>query len=95
MKVTNAEITDESGGAAIERILYIDDEVVFSDLANISFLRSWGDGGEKFVDATGNEIKPKQVEQPQRLQQYVRDSVGYITEPYLIYFTEGTHEIKI
>ena len=95
MKVTNAEITEESGGAAIERILYIDDEVVFSDLANISFLRSWGDGGEKFVDATGNEIKPKQVEQPQRLQQYVRDSVGYITEPYLIYFTEGTHEIKI
>ena len=58
-------------------------------------MRAWSDGGEKFVDITGNEIKPKQIETPQRIQQYVRDSVGYVTEPYLVYFTEGVHEIKI
>ena len=95
MKASNDAITEESGGAAIERIFYIDGELLFDDLANISFLRSWTDGGEKFIDATGNEIKPKQVEKPQRIQQFVRDSVGYVTEPYLVYFTEGTHTIEI
>ena len=95
MKASNDAIAEESGGATIERIIYINNEIVFEDLSNISFNRSWGDGGTKFVDATGNEIKPKQVEKPQRIQQYVKDSVGYVTEPYLIYFSEGTHEIKI
>ena len=94
MKASNDAITEESGGAAIERNIYIDGEIAYTDLANISFLRSWTDGGTKFIDATGNEIKPKQVEKPQRIQQYVRDSVGYVTEPYLVYFSEGTHEIK-
>lgn len=95
MKASNDEITEESGGAAIERNIYVDGVIPFADLANISFMRAWSDGGEKFVDVTGNEIKPKQIETPQRIQQYVRDSVGYVTEPYLVYFTEGVHEIRI
>ncbi len=95
MKASNSSINEESGGAAIERIFYIDGKLLFEDLANISFLRSWADGGEKFIDATGNEIKPKQIEKTQRIQQYVRDSVGYVTEPYLIYFSQGTHTIEI
>lgn len=95
MNASNAGIDEVSGGAAIERIFYIDGKILFNDLKNISFVRSWSDGGEKFIDATGNEIKPKQIEKPERIQQYVRDSVGYVTEPYLVYFTEGTHTIEI
>jgi len=95
MKSSNDSITEESGGAVIERNIYVDGEIPFADLANISFMRAWSDGGEKFVDVTGNEIKPKQIETPQRIQQYVRDSIGYVTEPYLVYFTAGEHEIKI
>ena len=95
MNASNEAINEISGGAAIERIFKIDGKLPFGDLANISFLRSWSDGGKKFVDATGNEIKPRQVEKPQRLQQYVKDSVGYVTEPYLVYFEAGTHEIEL
>lgn len=95
MGIPNCGIDEISGGAAIERIISIDGEVPFDDLKNISFVRTWSDGGEKFIDATGNEIKPKQVEVPQRTQQYVRDSVGYVTEPYLLYFGEGEHTIEI
>lgn len=95
MGASNASITEESGGAAIERIFYIDGELPYDDLSNISFLRSWTDGGNKFIDATGNEIKPKQIEKPMRLQQYAKDSVGYVTEPYLVYFTAGDHTIEI
>lgn len=80
--------TEESGGSPIERIIKINDEVLFDDLANVSFLRTWSDDpeGEKFIDAAQNEIKPRQVEVPRDVQQYVRDSVGYVTEPYLVYF---------
>lgn len=95
MGITNSGIDEISGGAAIERIISIDGVVPFDDLKNISFVRTWSDGGDKFIDATGNEIKPKQVEAPQRTQQYVRDSVGYVTEPYLLYFGEGEHTIEI
>lgn len=95
MNASNSAIDEESGGAAIERIFYVDGKLPYDDLRNISFLRSWSDGGNKFIDATGNEIKPKQVEKTQRLQQYVKDSVGYVTEPYLVYFSKGTHTIEI
>lgn len=95
MNASNLAIDEESGGAAIERIFYVDGKLPYDDLRNISFLRSWSDGGNKFIDATGNEIKPKQVEKTQRLQQYVKDSVGYVTEPYLVYFSKGTHTIEI
>jgi hypothetical protein len=95
MKADNEAITEVSGGAAIERIIKVDGNVPFNDLGNISFLRSWTDGGSKFIDATGNEIKPRQIEITQRLQQYLKDSVGYVTEPYLVYFEAGNHEIEI
>ena len=95
MKASNETIDEISGGAAIERIIKVDGVLPFDDLGNISFMRSWTDGGSKFIDATGNEIKPRQVEQPKRLQQYVKDSVGYVTEPYLVYFEAGEHDIEI
>jgi len=95
MGASNVSITEVSGGATIERNIKIDGQIPFDDLGNISFLRVWSDGGNKFIDATGNEIKPRQVEKPQRLQQYVKDSVGYVTEPYLVYFEAGEHDIEI
>lgn len=95
MNASNSAITEESGGATIERAIYIDGKIPFEDVANVSFVRTWGDGGDKFVDAKGNEIKPTQIEKPQRNQAYVRDSVGYVTEPYLFYFSQGTHSIQI
>lgn len=95
MKASNKAINEISGGAAIERIFKVDGQLPFDDLRNVSFLRAWSDGGKKFVDATGNEIKPRQVEKPSRLQQYVKDSVGYVTEPYLVYFEAGTHDIEL
>ncbi len=95
MGASNEGIDEVSGGATIERTFYVDGKLPYDDLSNVSFLRSWADGGEKFIDATGNEIKPKQVEKPQRLQQYVKDAIGYVTEPYLVYFTAGEHTIEI
>lgn len=82
-------------GSNIERKIILDGEVPYDNLANVSFQRVWVDGGEKIVDINGNEIKPVQVEAPERRLHYVRDQIGYVTEPYLIYFTEGNHTLTI
>jgi len=91
IKVDYIPIID--GGANIERKIYVNGIVPFDDLDNVSFQRVWGDGGEKSVDKNGNEIRPLQEEKPQRRVSYVKDQVGYVTEPYLIYFDEGTNTI--
>ncbi len=88
-------IPEYEGGANIERRIYINGTVPFDDLNNITFQRVWGDGGDKIVDTTGNEIKPNQIEMPARRMSFVKDEVGYVTEPYLIYFNSGVNTIKL
>ncbi len=86
---------EPSGGANIERAIEIDGEIPYSDLSNVAFQRIFTDGSSKLVDLAGNEIKPKQVEKPELRASYVYDQVGYVTEPYMIYFTAGAHTIGI
>lgn len=88
-------IPEYEGGANIERRIYINGTVPFDDLNNITFQRVWGDGGDKIVDTTGNEIKPNQIEMPARRMAFVKDEVGYVTEPYLVYFNSGVNTIKL
>ncbi len=83
------------GGSNIERKILVNGEVPYSNLNNVSFQRIWGDGGEKIVDIVGNEIRPIQIEYAQRRTQSIRDQVGYINEPFLVYFEEGNNELTI
>ena len=94
MNGDSAHTWEESGGADIEREISINGKVPFDDLLVVSFTRTWHDGGEKQVDINGNEIKPKQVELQESNSAYVRDSIGYVTEPYLVYFNAGQNVIK-
>lgn len=83
------------GGANIERKIKINGKVPYANLENVSFQRVWGDGGKKIVDIVGNEIRPTQMEIVTRRTQYVKDQVGYVTEPFLVYLEEGNNEITI
>ena len=98
-------VAEQSGGANIERKIVLDNaknannETIppYDALLNVSFQRVWGDraGAEKIIDINGNEIKPEQAEYFVRRTVYVEDSVGYVTEPYLIYLSEGQHSLSI
>ena len=88
-------IPEADSGANIERKFLINGEVPYENLLNVAFQRIWKDGGEKIVDLNGNEIKPIQVEAPERRISYLRDQIGYVTEPYLVYFEAGVNEITI
>ena len=92
-KWSDTDIWETSGGANIERAVYVDGVLPFSDLRNVSFTRTWTDDGLPLTDLSGNQIKPSQVEKLSARYAYVRDSIGYVTEPYVVYFSAGAHTI--
>ncbi len=83
----------ESRGVAAERSVYINGELPFEDARNIAFNRMWMDGGEKKVDNQGNEIRPRQVEYIGWQEEYFRDDMGFVVDPYLFYFNKGENEL--
>lgn len=83
----------ESRGVAAERVVYINGEIPFGDARNISFSRIWTDAGKPMVDNQGNEIRPSQVEVYDWQKAYVKDDMGYITEPYMFYLEKGGNTI--
>lgn len=86
---------ENSGGADIERAIYVNGVIPFDDVRNVSFTRVWGDDGEPLEDLSGNQIKPSQAEIMTARYGYVKDTIGYVTEPYLIYFEAGVNEIRL
>ena len=98
-------VAEQSGGANIERKIVIDEkkdangilQPPYDDLLNVSFQRVWGDapGADIITDINGNQIKPEQAEYFFRRTAYVEDSVGYVTEPYLIFLSAGEHKLTI
>lgn len=86
---------EDSGGADIERAVYVNGVIPFDDVRNVSFTRVWGDDGEPLEDLSGNQIKPSQTEILTSRYGYVKDTIGYVTEPYLIYFEAGVNEIRL
>ncbi len=85
----------ESRGVAAERSIIINDEIPFEDARNISFTRIWKDGGPVKVDNQGNQIRPTQVEEYDWQKSYFKDDRGYVIDPYMFYFEEGTNTITL
>ena len=86
---------ESSGGANIERKVLINGALPYDNLLNVSFTRTWEDKGEPLTDLSGNQIKPSQAEKIESNYSYIRDSIGYITEPYYVYFEAGHATIAL
>jgi len=85
----------EARGIPVERSLFINGEVPFLGADRLSLPRIWGDAGLSRFDNRGNEIRPTQVERPQWEKIWLRDSLGYITDPYAFHFREGENTIRL
>lgn len=86
---------ESGGGSNIERSFLIDGEIPFPSLRTVIFQRVWGDRGEIVEDMMGNHMKPVQEEKPEIRHAFVRDDLGLVTEPYLLYLEAGTRELTI
>lgn len=81
--------------SAIERALYINDEIPFESAKTLTFSRIWGNKNDVIQDIYGNDIRPSQIEKPMWTESYFKDSIGYIQEPYAFYFEEGLNRISL
>ncbi|MCR5250121.1 MAG: extracellular solute-binding protein [Lachnospiraceae bacterium] len=85
----------ESRGVAVERSVYINDEIPFEDAKSVEFTRIWTNGGPVKVDNQGNEIRPTQVEIYDWQDTCFEDDMGYVAEPYRFYFEKGANTITL
>ena len=54
-----------------------------------------GQWDTKPVQRLAAALKPSQAEILTARYGYVKDTIGYVTEPYLVYFEAGEHDIEI
>lgn len=85
----------QSRGVDIERNLTLNGVTPFHGAESVRFTRVWGDGGEVRTDNQGNELRPSQVEKPCWEASYLKDNMGYFTEPYAFYLKEGSNTIRL
>ena len=88
-------LTTESRGVDIERELLINGELPFAGASTLTLSRMWTDAGEVRQDNQGNDIRPSQKEIFGRQTICLRDDMGYQTEPYAFYFTEGENTLTL
>jgi len=88
-------VLEKSGGANIEKTLYINGELPFGKASNLKFTRVWTNASPIIEDLNGNDMKPAQKEIFDLTSVYFRDQKGYVTEPYMFYFTEGNNTISL
>jgi len=85
----------EGHGASMERAVYINDELPFTNAGHLLFYRVWSNATEIKRDNRGNDIRPRQVEVPTWQQSYFKDYMGYYNEPYQFYFKAGLNTVKL
>ena len=88
-------MTVKSRGVAIERAFYVNGELPFQNASDMTFLRMWTDASEPRVDNHGNEIRPTQTEVYGWQSTYLKDKMGYVSEPYQFYFEKGKNTITL
>ena len=85
----------EGKSSSIERELWINGELPFQGAATLTFPRTWtNELPEIEQDNRGNDLRPRQVEDPVWMEVDLEDSEGYYTEPYLFYFKKGKNTIS-
>lgn len=85
----------QSRGVVIERDLTLNGVTPFRGAESVRFTRVWGDKTEVRIDNQGNELRPSQVEKPRWESSYLKDNMGYFTEPYVFYLKEGSNKIRL
>ena len=86
----------------IERMVYINGELPFSEARYFYLPRVWeyefdkDDNGNDvfFKDKNGNDVRPRRIQDPQWQDYYLRDWLGYTIDPFEFYLEEGENTIS-
>ena len=83
-----------SKGGSIERTLLLDGEVPYEEARYIEFPRVYVDG-EITRNSKGNDVTPRQIEQPERMTYVLHDADGFVAEDLALYLTAGEHTLDM
>lgn len=100
-----AEAGEAEKSTDVERIVYINGKVPFSEARSIVFRKSWapiyqsvsedGESVQSFRrDLAGNDLRPDNAPANEWRTVLLRDSTGYYTAPLLFYFEAGENTIS-
>jgi ABC-type sugar transport system, periplasmic component len=96
MRITYIPVVGDTV-TTIERMLYIDGKLPFSEARYFYFPRSWEyitqEDGSFDYDIAGNDIRPIRKQNPVWNTYYLRDWLGYSIDPFEFYFSQGEHTI--
>lgn len=101
-----AEAGESEKSTDVERIVYVNGKVPFSEARSITFRKSWapmyhsvsedGQTAQGFQrDLAGNDIRPDNAPANEWQTVFVKDSTGYYIDPLLFYFEEGENTITL
>jgi ABC-type glycerol-3-phosphate transport system substrate-binding protein len=79
----------------IEIKLEIDGKVPFEEAQSINLSRIFKPANAILKDNNNNDIRPKQVEAPEWLSEYIYDKNGYVNSLFAFYLSKGEHKVKI
>lgn len=86
----------EGKSSTIERALAINGQSPFKGADSLLFDRVWGNREDTIKrDDRGNDLRPRQVEQPKWQTTVLKDSEGYYEEPYSFYLDKGVQTLSL
>lgn len=86
--------TVEGTGGTIERAVYLDGVLPFSESYNINFSRRYTNEGPIVKGPNGDDIRPRQIEQPGWMTGKVGDQFGYFGDTLYYYLSKGAHSLE-
>ena len=108
IRITYFPVTEHNGKevttyTTIERTLFIDGRIPFSEASYLYFPRNWvyedckldENGNYIFpTDKSGNDVRPIRYEKPTWQTYYLRDWLGYTMDPFQFYLSAGSHTVS-
>ncbi|TYQ17045.1 UNVERIFIED_CONTAM: ABC-type glycerol-3-phosphate transport system substrate-binding protein [Acetivibrio alkalicellulosi] len=86
----------EGKNSAIQRAIFINGQLPFSEVNNVEFDRLWIDSPHNVLkDNQGNDLRPSQIESPDWIKAVAKDYQGHYTTPFKFYFSKGVHSLTI
>ena len=85
----------EGYGSTIERTLYLDGSVPYSEARSILLQRQFADEGEKRYSVSGNEYRRSQKEICEWFTADAHSGYGFIDAPLTLYLEAGEHTITL
>lgn len=80
-------------GSQISRVLYLDDEICYSGLGQVTFQRTFTDEDPEILVKGDNEVRPGAKELFRERSVYVEDAQRRGFEPFKLYLEKGRHTL--